>query len=307
MVEKGIKLSNQSLQQVVVWCVLAFSLVMGMPTIPFASTEGVVETILDADEYFPNEPGNEWRYRGRIMEGAVEQIADETFMNTAVVKGEELIDGVALTTFHDTNPGNQGQSDSYYRLDAAGIVYYGSKPGTVLERQLVPYQVVRFPIQIPSSFEQLDRKDLDLGLDLDRDGETERVDVQASLQIVKKEPVSVPLRTYAEAIRLEARMTMRVYLSGINQVVQGSDTMMAWFVKGVGLVKYIERQSVPMLGSGKDRLIEISEELEGLKIEANMTSLHRGKSAAKRVFTDHTFHHKLLQVPFPSRFLAYPR
>jgi len=75
---------------------------------PFASTEGVVETIGDANEYFPNEPGNEWRYRGRIMEGAVEQIADETFVNTSLVKGEEMIEGVALTTFHDTNPGNQG-------------------------------------------------------------------------------------------------------------------------------------------------------------------------------------------------------
>jgi len=264
------------------------------------------EVVSAVDEYFPDQQGNEWRYRGRMIEGGMVEIAEKQFSNVSTVIGEEVREGITMTVFHDTNPGDQGPSDSYYRRDAAGIRYYGSKPGTVLEKQLVPYQIIRFPIEIPSSFQQLNRRDVDLGLDLDRDGQTERVDVQAVVTIVGREDVTVPLGTFPESIRLEARMTMDVHLSHLKETVRGTDTMTAWFGRGIGLLKYVERQTIPSLRSKEDKVIEVVEELEEVIIKNQMASLGWGKSSTQRVLRDDSFHHELLQIPWPSRLFAYP-
>ena len=115
------------------------------------AADSSLSVIENVSEFFPDQVGNEWVYRGTMIEGGLVQIVEKhtQFANVSKVMGEEIIDGVKVVVFHDTNPGNQGPSDSYYRRDAAGIRYYGSKPGTTLERQLVPYQIVRFPLEIP--------------------------------------------------------------------------------------------------------------------------------------------------------------
>ena len=231
--------------------------------------------IHDAGVYFPDEPGNEWRYRGRITEGTVDRIQDTTFVNVSTVTGQEQKDGVSVMVFHDTNPGNQPPVDSYYLRDVAGIRYYGSKPGTGLERQLIPYQIVRFPLEVPSSFQQLDRKNLNLSLDIDHDNLAETVDVEATVTIHGRESVTVPLGTYDNAIRLESHMRLFVHLSRDGTDVYGSDTLTAWFVKDIGLVKYIERQLIPTMEAGKRRLIEITEELEAATLQGGNVVLGR--------------------------------
>ncbi len=235
------------------------------PVTSFA--EPMSQVVPNIEEYFPDHKGNEWTYRGRFIEGEMVQIAEKSFTNVSTVMGNEKKDGIEMVVFHDTNPGDQGPSDSYYRRDVAGIRYFGSKPGTVLEKQLIPYQIVGFPLEVPSSFQQLDRKGLDLGLDLDRDGESEKVDVQAVVSVLGKETVTVPLGTYPDAIRLEARMSMHVHLSQAGLVVKGTDTMTAWFGRGIGLLKYEERQTIPSLRSENDRTIEVIEELEKATVQ----------------------------------------
>ena len=226
----------------------------------------------DVHEYFPDQVGNEWVYRGTIIEGGMVQIAEKNtqFTNVSKVIGEKTIDGLKVTVFNDTNPGNQGPSDSYYRRDAAGIRYYGSKPGTTLERQLVPYQIVRFPLEVPSSFEQFNRQGLELGMDIDRDGESETVDILAVSSVLGQETLRVPVETYPEALRLEAKMTMQVHLSESGKTIQGSDTMTVWFARGVGLIKYIERQTIPSLNSQDERMIEVTEELEKVTVSSDV-------------------------------------
>ncbi len=238
--------------------------------------------IHDADAYFPDEPGNEWRYRGRIAEGAVDRVRDAAFVNVSTVTGHTNKDGVTVVVFHDTNPGNQAPVDSYYLRDVAGIRYYGSKPGTILERQLVPYQIVRFPLEAPGSFRQLDRKHLNLGLDLDHDTRAETVDVEATVTVHGREAVTVPLGTYDDAIRLESSMRLLVHLSRDGTAVHGLDTMTAWFVKDIGLVKYVERQMVPTREAGRERMIEITEELEGAVLQGGNVRLGRRHSSRER-------------------------
>ena len=240
----------------------------GEPALPTG-----VERVSNAEDYFPDTVGLQWRYRGEVVEGPLQTIAQKGFLNISTVKRTDKIKGVNVNVFHDTNPGNHGPSDSYYRRDPAGIVYYGSEPGTPIEKQLVPYQIVRFPIDIPSSFQQFDRKGLDFGNDLDGDTQNEQADMHAVVAVMGKEPVTVPAGTYPDAIRIEARMTMRIMLSASGRTAIGSDTMTAWFAKGAGLVKYIERQELPPLQSDRGVVTEITEELESMTTGPKTSSL----------------------------------
>ena len=258
------------------------------------------EVIANADDYFPDTVGSRWRYRGEVVEGPLQKITTKQFMNVSTVKGTETIKGVTVKVFHDTNPGNHGPSDSYYRRDAAGIVYYGSDPGTALEKQLIPYQIVQFPLEFPSSFQQFDRKGLEFDADVDGDDVVERTDVIASVTVVTKEAISVPAGTYQDAVRIEARMTLKIHLSGAKRTAVGTDTMTAWFAKGVGLVRYVERQELPPFKSDRGWTSEITEELEEVQIKAKPASSSRSESATEGILTDHMRDHELHQVVLAS-------
>lgn len=296
----------QSFQVKIVRTCASGILLLVLFSLGLAYGQPVPTLIHQPDGFFPDQIGNEWHYKGRIIEGSVNQIADATFENISKVTGKETIDGVNVTVFHDTNPGGQGPTDSYYLRDAAGIRYYGSKPGTRLEKQLVPYQIIRFPLEIPSSFEQLNRTNLNLGMDLDHDGQAEKVDVFATVTIHGQETVTVPVGTYQDAVRMEAQMKLLVHLSGEGTQVKGFDAMTVWFVKDVGLVKYMERQMIPNPQTGKDKMIEITEELHEATLQGGTQLLSRGKAASHGVLTRHTLDHELLQVSFPSRLGAHP-
>lgn len=270
------------------------SMLLGLsPSLSFAAED--LGTIVQSQDYFPDTIGSHWEYRGQITEGPVQTIDHKAFQNVSSVTGTKSLKGVTVTMFHDTNPGNHGVSDSFYRRDAVGIVYYGSEPGTPLEKQLVPYQIVRFPMKIASSFSQFDKKELDFGTDMDQDGVNEKADVQGSSTVVGQEAVTVPAGTFADAVKIEAKMQMTIRLSGAKKTVSGTDVMAAWFVKGVGLVKYVERQELSPL---QDRgvITEITEELESFEIKPSKASLGRSESPSQGLFADDSHDHKLQQV-----------
>jgi hypothetical protein len=257
--------------------------------------------IAQSADYFPDQTGNEWHYRGQITEGPLQTVEHKYFSNVSSVTGTKTIKGMTVTIFHDTNPGNHGVMDSFYRRDSVGIVYYGSEPGTPFEKQLVPYQIVRFPMKVSSSFPQFNRKDLDFGNDLNRDGINEKADAQGDASVMGQESVTVPAGTFKDAVKVEARMRMHIYLSGTKTMVQGTDVMTAWFVKGVGLVKYVERQELSPL---EDRgvVTDIMEELESYEIKPSKASLGRSESSPEGLLADDAGDHELHQVLFTSGF-----
>jgi hypothetical protein len=262
------------------------------PQIGWTAEEG--DSIAQSSDYFPDAVGNRWQYRGQISEGPLQTIENKFFANVSSVTGTKTLNGgMTVMVFHDTNPGNHGPSDSLYRRDAAGIVYYGSEPGTPLERQLVPYQIVRFPMKISSSFKQFDRTDIDFGNDLDGDGTNERADVRGQATIIGRDSVSVPAGSYNDAVKVEAKMTLRIHLSSAKRSVLGTDVMTAWFVKGIGLVKYLERQELGALKEDRGLVTEIVEELENFDVKPNTGSLSRRESPPKRVLAHYTGDQKL--------------
>lgn len=275
---------------------------------PWCEIAGAEETIIieKSEEYFPDSPGSRWSYRGQISEGPLQMVELKFFTNVSTVSGTRTINGTKVTVFHDTNPGNHGPSDSFYRRDAAGIVYYGSEPGTPLEEQITPYQIFRFPLTIPSSFQQFDRTGLNFGSDMDRDGTDEKVDAQGWSTVIGRESVTVPAGTFRDTIKVEARMKMRIHLSGSRRTISGSDVMTAWFAKGVGLVKYAERQELAAVKEDRGVATEITEELEEYDVKPRQASWNGFESPAKGVFAGYPGDHELRQVVFPTRFRAYP-
>ena len=276
--------------------------------LPWPAVHGAEEpvTISKSEEYFPDTVGSRWTYRGQINEGPLQTVELKFFTNVSTVSGTKTINGVTVTVFHDTNPGNHGPSDSFYRRDAVGIVYYGSDPGTPLEKHITPYQIFRFPLRIPSSFQQFDRRGVDFGDDMDRDQTDETVDTQGWSKVIGRETITVPAGTFQDAIKVEARMDMKIHLSGSRRTVSGIDVMTAWFAKGVGLVKYSERQELSAVKEDRGVVTEITEELEEYDIKAAKASLSRFESPTKGVFTDDSRNHELGQVVFPTRFRTDP-
>ncbi|SLM49576.1 conserved exported protein of unknown function [Nitrospira japonica] len=284
--------------------ILLCSLYIGLsPSASFAAEDH--GTIARSQDYFPDTIGSHWEYRGQITEGPVQTIEHKSFQNVSSVTGTKSLKGVTVTTFHDTNPGNHGVSDSFYRRDTVGIVYYGSEPGTPLEKQLVPYQIVRFPMKVAASFSQFDKKELDFGTDMDQDGVNEKADVQGSSTVVGQEAVTVPAGTFPDAVKIEARMQMTIQLSAAKKTVTGTDVMAAWFVKGVGLVKYVERQELSPL-QDRGLITEIVEELESFEIKPSRASLGRGESPAQGLFADDSHGNELQQVVLTTGLRADP-
>jgi hypothetical protein len=289
------------------WAVMAASILLFTSatwSMPYAADDTSI--IAQSADYFPDQIGNTWRYRGQITEGPLQTIEHKFFSNVSSVTGTKVIKGMTVTVFHDVNPGNHGPMDSFYRRDSVGIVYYGSEPGTPFEKQLVPYQIVRFPMKLSSSFPQFNRKDLEFGTDLDRDGVNEKADAQGDARVLGHESVTVPAGTFKDAVKLEANMHMQIHLSGVKKTAIGTDVMTAWFAKGVGLVKYIERQELSQM---EDRgvVTDIVEELESYEIKPPKISLGRREPSSEGLLADDAGDHKLRQVLFPSSFRSDSR
>jgi hypothetical protein len=100
-------------------------------------------------------------------------------------------------------------------------------------------------------------------------------------------------------VKVEARMHMQIHLSSAKRTVQGNDVMTAWFVKGVGLVKYVERQELSPLDD-RGVVTVIMEELESYEIKPPKASLGRRESSTEGLLADDTGDYELRQVLFTS-------
>src|SRR5512146_1167307 len=205
-------------------------------------------SIAQSPDYFPDTIGSHWEYRGQITEGPLQTIEHKFFTNVSSVTGTRTLRGMTVTVFHDTNPGNHGPADRFYRRDVVN----------------------------------------------------EKADAQGTSTVVGFESITVPAGTFKDAVKVEARMRMQIHVSGAQRTVTGTDVMTAWFAKGVGLVKYAERQELSPL---QDRgvITEITEELESYEIKPSKPSLSRSKPSTEGLFANNSRNQKLQQVIFSSR------
>ncbi len=257
----GRKLSARS-----VLVVAAAWLLMGAGPGSFGSSP-IAQEVQNTDEYFPDEIGSVWRYAGWTRTETIERIADATFTNEVSAIGTTNMKGDTVKIFRETNQGNKGPTDGFFRRDKTGITYYGSQPTTPFEQQLVPYRVLKFPLVVNGTFQQLNKKGVDMQTDIDGDGNHELADVVADVRVVGYTPVAVAAGSFQNALQIEANMTITVTLTKDRRVALSKDKITSWFARGVGLVKYIETiEALPVLET-RGEVTSVSEELESYTVK----------------------------------------
>ena len=138
----------------------------------FVSIATASTPIANPESYFHAPIGSVWHYQGTLHERDVQLISTNVFTNSATAVKTMQKDGQRVIVFIETNPGNTGETESYYHVGHEGVIYHGSQPQQLFEQQLIPYPVVRFPLVEQQTFRQFDAKDRNFFQDLDGDGWT---------------------------------------------------------------------------------------------------------------------------------------
>ena len=246
--------------------------VLPVPGPGAAGPNPAAKEIQHTEEYFPDEIGSVWRYTGLSRTDAVERIAEMAFINEVSAIGTTNIKGETVKIFRETNQGNKGPTDGFFRRDQAGITYYGSHPTTPFEQQLIPYRVLVFPLVMEGTFRQLEKKDVDMQADLDGDGRHERADVVAEVRVSAHTPVTVPAGTFSDALQIDASMTIVITLTKSRRVITSRDRITSWFVRGIGLVKYVEEIEAPPVMETRGEVTHVSEELESYTLKGTVSA-----------------------------------
>ena len=235
-----------------------------------AGNNPILKEIQNTEEYFPDEIGSVWRYHGRTHTDTVAQAAEVTFSNEVSAIGTTNIKGETVKIFRETNQGNKGPTDGFFRRDKTGITYYGSQPTTPFEQQLVPYRVLAFPLVMNGTFRQLEKRGVDMQADLDGDGRHEHADIVADVRVVAHTPVTVPAGTFNDAVQIDASMTIVISLTKDRRVITSRDRITSWFARGVGLVKYVEEIEAPPVLETRGEVTYVSEELESYALKGTV-------------------------------------
>jgi hypothetical protein len=185
-------------------------------------------------EYFPFDQGSAWQFQGTIYEYGVPRAS---YINTRMITGNKIVNGVNATVFAESNPGNTGvQIEEYLVKDTQGIAYWGSNSETALLSQAVPLQQVYFPLQLKSTFRK-SMRGIDLGEDLDGDGVNETIDLITNITVAAHEEVIVPVGAFPNSVRIETKATVRVKYSDYIFPLTVKAIQKEWFAPGLGLVK----------------------------------------------------------------------
>ena len=189
----------------------------------------------DIGNYVPLAQGSTWLFKG------TDPTTPIPYSNTATISGTKSIGGVLSTVLSETNPLNEGApEESYYTKDGRGLTFHGNNDSTdVFTPQLVPYLTLRFPFWTGSTFEEINKKELNLGQDRDLDGINEKADLVSIMTVKGFENVTVPAKTFSNCAKVETRITVTVIASSNGARVTEEATQTMWFAPGVGPVKLV--------------------------------------------------------------------
>ena len=130
--------------------------------------------------------------------------------------------------------------ESYYTKNGRGLTLHGNNdPTDIVTAQLVPYLTLRFPLETGSTFEEINKKGLDFGEDVDGDRTNEKADLVSIVTVKGFESVTVPAGTFSDCAKVEMRATVTVIMSSNGAKVTKEPTQTMWFAPGVGPVKLV--------------------------------------------------------------------
>ncbi len=195
----------------------------------------------DIGNFFPFTQGLSWRFKGVY---SVNGGPDINFDNTSKIIGTKTIKGMTVPVFTESDFNNAlGELREYYLFkDSHGITYQGNNdPTDLVSPILVPYPVLKFPLQLGASFQQLNKTGLDVGGDFDRDGRNEKADIISRVTIIGMEDVVVPFGSFQNSIKIETTTTVTFTLSSNGIKIATIRTLTQWFAPEIGPVKRVSQ------------------------------------------------------------------
>lgn len=193
----------------------------------------------DIGNYVPLAQSSTWSFQGTDTTTGQTPIP---YSNTATINGTNLVGGVVTTVLSETNSHNDGAEESYLTKDSRGLTYHGNNDSTdVVTAQLAPFLTLRFPFGTGSTFEEINKKGLNFGQDLDGDGTNEKADLLSIVTVKGFESVTVPAGTFSNCVKVERQATVTAIASsnGTRVSVQGTETI--WLASGIGQVKHVSQ------------------------------------------------------------------
>ena len=192
----------------------------------------------DAGAHFPMEVGNVWQFAGGTYMSPEAGAPMRTYGTVVRTTGTRVVGGAVATVFQESNASGDGVAEeSLLVADAQGIAFFGNGEVDVLSAQLVPYWELRFPLEVGSSFVQVNREGVSLGEDLDGDLVDERANLRSVVAVRGIETVTVPAGSFSGCVRVEWGALMDVALSRDGTRVRTKGVQTAWLAPGVGWVK----------------------------------------------------------------------
>lgn len=207
----------------------------------------------DPDNWMPLAVAHRWVFRGRTSGVGGER----QYTNFVEVTGVGSVGGRSTLRLRENNfGGSAAVSVADVVNDNNGIAVLALEGDDALPAGLLPFWELRYPLTAGSRFVQRDRRDVDFGSDLDGDGRNETASLRSEVTVVGTEAITVPVGSFASALRVDRRTTLAVRLSRDGSSINGTENASAWYVKGVGWVRRSQTATANGLTTTVDEVLE---------------------------------------------------
>lgn len=207
----------------------------------------------DPDNWMPLGVAHRWVFRGRSSGVG----GDRDYTNHVEVTNVGSVNGTSTLRLRENNYGGTGEvSVADIVNDNNGIAVLAIDDGNALSAALAPYWEIRYPLAAGSRFVQRERSNVDFGSDLDGDGRNESVTLRSEVTVAGTEAITVPVGSFATALRVNRSSTLTIRLSRDGSTVTGTESASAWYVRNVGWVRRTQTATASGLTTSIDEVLE---------------------------------------------------
>ncbi|MBE7939890.1 MULTISPECIES: hypothetical protein [Ramlibacter] len=189
-----------------------------------------------AEGYYPVATGARWIWT--LGSG------DSAQLDVSTITGTRSVGGAQAWVFSDSDPaGVFAPVESYYSKDSRAYTYRGTNVvADWVSAAIAPLELMRFDGRFSAS-PLFDQAGLDIGVDLDGDGVSERADVKVNGTVESTDTLVTDLGSFSGTARLRYDIVGTVRLS-TGGAVPFTQTLREWRAPGVGALRQTVATSV---------------------------------------------------------------
>lgn len=230
----------------------------------------------DVGNYFPNRPGNVWRFKGITTSSGS---SSTSYVTSDAITGTKNVNGIDSDVYLNGTTSQSNYIEKYRKKTSQGMTYQGDNDTqTSFLAPFIPYQDVKFPLREGDTFIQAEKSGI-LLWDFDRDGVADRTDLKSEITVDGFENINVPAGLFNYSARITTKLTVSIHLSKDQSTITYLATETDWFAPGIGRVKstvssqVTHGQSVSS-DSGEEDLIGVIIDGQGQGVRRLVTPSH---------------------------------